>query len=151
MIGRRTPAGPRGAGAPPSDDVLRETGPSDTVRWNTALVWFMRVLGLVWLVKGLLAWGIIIGLAAATTPFEGATSGFQAAIIYFAVIDLVAAIGLWLTSNWGGVLWFLAVMSHLILAVFFPRFVSNSALVIALFISCIMVYLVLSWLAAVEE
>jgi hypothetical protein len=151
LIARRPAPGPRGGNAPPSDDVLRESALGQEVRWNTTLVWFMRVLALAWLLKGLLAWGVIIGVTGAVIPFDDATTGFQAAIIYFAVIDLVAAIGLWLTSNWGGVLWFLAVMSHLILAVFFPRFVSNSALVVALFISCIMVYLVLSWLAAVEE
>jgi uncharacterized membrane protein (DUF2068 family) len=72
-------------------------------------------------------------------------------MIYFAVMDLVAAVGLWLTSTWGGVLWLLAVMSHLILAVFFPRFVANGALLIAVFILAIMTYLTLSWLAAVEE
>jgi uncharacterized membrane protein (DUF2068 family) len=72
-------------------------------------------------------------------------------MIYFAVMDLVAAIGLWLTSTWGGVLWLLAVMSHLILAVFFPRFVANSTLLIAMFILLIMAYLTVSWLAAMDE
>ena len=67
------------------------------------------------------------------------------------MIDLAAAIGLWLTSTWGGVLWLLAVMSHLILAVFFPRFVSNGALVIALLIVSTMLYLTVSWLAAIDE
>jgi hypothetical protein len=42
-------------------------------------------------------------------------------------------------------------MSHLILAVFFPRFVSNGALLIAFFILLIMAYLTASWLAAIEE
>jgi hypothetical protein len=41
-------------------------------------------------------------------------------VIYFAVIDQVAAVGLWLTSVWGGVMWLLAIMSHLILGFFFP-------------------------------
>lgn len=133
------------------DEVMHERGPTQAVRWNTALVWFMRIMALLWLVKGLIAWSVILGVAGTATPFDEASTGYQSAMIYFAVIDLVAAVGLWLTSNWGGVLWLLAVMSHLILAVFFPRFVSNSALVVALFISCIMVYLTLSWLAAIEE
>ena len=148
MIGLR-----RSAAAPPGrpDEVLHERGAAEAVRWTTALVWFMRVMALAWLFKGLLAWSVILGIMGAATPFEDANTGYQAAMIYFAVIDLVAAVGLWLTSNWGGVLWLLAVMSHLILAVFFPRFVSNSALIVTLFITCIMIYLTLSWLAAVEE
>lgn len=140
-----------GGAAPPLDDVLRETPVVTGVRWNRMLVWFMRALSAAWLVKGLLAWAVILGISDTPVPFEGASTGYQSAMIYFAVIDLVAAIGLWLTSNWGGVLWLLAVMSHLILAVFFPRFVSNSTLVISLFIVAIMMYLTVSWLAAIEE
>lgn len=136
---------------PRPDEVLHERGPAEAVRWTTTLVWFMRATALLWLLKGLLTWSAILGIVGGATPFEDATTGYQAALIYFAVIDLAAAVGLWLTSNWGGVLWLLAVMSHLILAVFFPRFVSNSALIVTLFISCIMIYLTLSWLAATEE
>lgn len=134
------------------DDILIEHGtPEEGVRWNTVLVWFMRVLALAWLLKGIAAWMVILGLASGLAPFEGGATGYQAGLIYFAVIDLVAAVGLWLTSTWGGVLWLLAVMSHLILAVFFPRFVQNSAILIALFIIAIMLYLTISWLASVEE
>lgn len=135
----------------PSDDVIRTVPVGEGVRWNRVLVWFMRAVALAWLLKGLVAWAAIIGLASGAIPFEGATTGYQAAMIYFAVIDLVAAVGLWLTSAWGGILWLLAVMSHLILAVFFPRFVSNSTLVVALLIVGIMLYLTISWLAAIED
>ena len=93
---------------------------------------------------------LILGIAGAV-PFEGRPPGQQAVTVYFAVMDLIAAVGLWLTSTWGGVLWLLAVMSHLILAVFFPRFVSNGALLIALFIIALMMYLTISWLAAIDE
>ena len=132
-------------------DRLLANAPTRHVRWNLVLVWFMRVLALVWIAKGLVAWAAILGVGHALPPFEGRTPGYQAAMVYFAVIDLAAAIGLWLTSTWGGVLWLLAVMSHLILAVFFPRFVSNGSLVIALLIVCTMIYLTVSWLAAIDE
>jgi hypothetical protein len=139
------------AGVLDDDDHLTEPGAPRRLRWHAMLVGFMRVVALVWLAKGLLAWGVILGINQPVPPFELRTTGFQAAMIYFAVIDIVAAVGLWLTSTWGGVLWMLAVMSHLILAVFFPRFVSNGALLIAVFIFSMMIYLTLSWLAAVEE
>ena len=145
----------RGGGAAAQerrDDVLVENQfDQDGLRWNTVLVWFMRALSIAWLLKGLAAWSVILGLSTGLAPFEGGSTGYQAGLIYFAVIDLVAAVGLWLTSTWGGVLWLLAVMSHLILAVFFPRFVQNSAVLIALFIFGIMMYLTISWLASVEE
>jgi hypothetical protein len=132
------------------DDQLHAEPEERVLRWNMILVWFMRAVSVIWLVKGLLAWALILGIGY-EVAFEGRSTGFQAAMIYFAVMDLVAAIGLWLTTTWGGVLWMLAVMSHLILAVFFPRFVSNGALLIAMFILLIMAYLTASWLAAIEE
>ena len=131
-------------------DLLREDS-REGVHWKKVLVWFMRLLSTAWLLKGVAAWAVILGLTTGPVPFEDATIGFQSAMIYFAVIDLVAAVGLWLTSNWGGVLWMLAVMSHLIIAVFFPRFVANSTLIISLFILAIMAYLTVSWLAAMED
>lgn len=132
------------------DDRLLAT-PARHVRWNLVLVWFMRGLALLWLAKGLAAWAAIIGIGGGSLPFEVRGTGHQASTVYFAVLDLVAAIGLWLTSTWGGVLWLLAVMSHLIIAVFFPRFVGNSSLLIGLMIAAIMIYLTISWLAAIDE
>lgn len=140
----------RGGRAAPDDDVIRERQVDQTARWNQALVGFTRLLSLVWLAKGVIAWGAIVGHGG-PVPFESASTGYQAAVIYFAVIDLVAAVGLWLASSWGGILWLLAVMSHLIIGIFFPRFVSSSTLVLALLIFSTMVYLTISWLAAVEE
>ena len=121
------------------------------VRWNPILVWFMRLVALLWMAKGLLSWAVIVGLSQAGMPFEVRSTGFQATIIWFAVIDLVAAVGLWLNSSWGGVLWLLAVMSHLILAVFFPRIVAGGPVLVALSLALIGVYLAVSWLAAGEE
>lgn len=140
----------RGERTAPDDDVIHERQVDLTARWNQALVGFMRLLSLVWLAKGILAWAAIVGHGG-PVPFEIAPTGYQAAVIYFGVIDLVAAVGLWLASSWGGILWLLAVMSHLIIGIFFPRFVSSSTLVLALLIFSTMVYLTISWLAAVEE
>ena len=139
-----------GASIAEEEDRLLAAAPARHLRWNLILVWFMRAMALLWAVKGLIAWANILGIAGAV-PFEMRPQGHQAVTIYFAVMDLVAAVGLWLTSTWGGVLWLLAVMSHLILAVFFPRFVSNGALLIALFIIALMMYLTISWLAAIDE
>lgn len=133
------------------DDRLIERPAGRAIRWNTVLVGFMRIMAAVWLVKGLLAWTTILGIGGGAVPFDLRNPGFQAVIVYFAVIDLVAAVGLWLTSTWGGVLWLLAIISHMILAAFFPRLVSNGAVIIGLFIAAIMIYLTASWLAAVDD
>jgi hypothetical protein len=133
------------------DEGLDERPAARAVRWNFILVWFMRMLALIWIAKGLGYWAVILGADNAPTPFEARSTGFQATTIYFAIIDLVAAVGLWLTSTWGGVLWLLAVMSHLILTVFFPRIVTGGPILIGLFLSFIITYLLISWLAASEE
>lgn len=133
------------------DDPLAPGHGLQGLHWNGALVWFMRLLAVLWIFKGLLLWATILGAINAPLPFEGSAGGYQATVIYFAVLDIVAGVGLWLTAGWGGILWLFAVTSHLILAVFFPRYVSNGAVLIGLFIAAIMIYLTISWLASIEE
>jgi len=150
----------RGPGARQPVDVGRESA-SDRLedrtvnlahmRWGFILTWFMRLLAILWIIKGLSAWAVILGIWSPIGPFEARSMGYQATIIYFAVIDLVAAVGLWMASTWGGVMWLLAVMSHLILAVFFPRIVSAGFITMSFFGCLVVSYLVVSWLAAREE
>lgn len=121
------------------------------VRWSLILTWFMRLVALAWIAKGLQSWATILGVLPNVAPFEARSLGGQATVIYFAVIDLVAAVGLWLTSTWGGVLWLLAIMSHMILAGFFPRIVPTEPAFLGIFLVIIVTYLVLSWMAASEE
>ena len=69
----------------------------------------MRLLALLWIVKGLSAWAAILGRRTPGRPtFEARSPAARRRSIYFAVIDLVAAVGLWLASTWGGVMWLLA-------------------------------------------
>ncbi|WP_246504715.1 DUF6163 family protein [Microvirga antarctica] len=117
-------------------------------RWTFAMTWFMRVLSILWLMKGLSAWAIILGIWTPIGHFEGRSTGYQSTIIYFALIDIIAAVGLWMASTWGGILWLLAVMSHLILAAFFPGIVSSGLLTMAFFLTLVALYVTISWLAA---
>jgi hypothetical protein len=130
-------------------DRIEERRDPSGMRWTLALTWFMRVLALMWIAKGLYAWAVILGMLG-PSGFEGSSTGYQATIIYFAVIDLVASVGLWMASAWGGVLWLLAVMSHIILAMFFPRTVSGSAAIVGFFLALTAVYFAFSWLSARE-
>lgn len=121
-------------------------------RWRLVLVWFLRLLAIAWMAKGLFAWSIIFGFGpAAQPPFEGRLLSFQAIIVYFAVIDLVAAVGLWLTSTWGGVLWLLAAVSHLLLGFFFPRYLPLTMPLIATYVGLMLAYFLVTWLAENEN
>ncbi|RYE33676.1 MAG: hypothetical protein EOP23_07895 [Hyphomicrobiales bacterium] len=120
-------------------------------RWRLVLVWFLRLLSAFWLAKGLTAWMVIFGLPGnPQPPFENRLLSYQAIIVYFAVIDLVAAVGLWLTSTWGGVLWLLAAISQMLLGFLFPRFVPMTAWLVGLYIALIAVYFLATWAAENE-
>jgi hypothetical protein len=128
-----------------------ESGPKPATRWRSGLVWFLRLLSVFWLAKGLLAWAMIFGIGGqAQPPFEARLLTFQAIIVYFAVIDLVAAVGLWLTSTWGGVLWLLATLSQLLLSFFFPRIIPLMPWLVALYIGLIALYFLVTWAAERE-
>ena len=121
------------------------------LRWNIVLVWYMRLVSLLWIAKGLSFWAVIVGAGTVIPAFEDRLVGFQATVIYFSIVDLIAAVGLWLASTWGGVLWLLAVMSHLILALFFPGILPVNAVLALVYVGLMVVYLVISWLASAEE
>lgn len=117
-------------------------------RWRVFLVWFLRLVSAFWLAKGLTAWAVIFGLPGnPQPPFENRLLSYQAIIVYFAVIDLVAAVGLWLTSTWGGVLWLLAAISQLLLSFLFPRFVPMTAWLVAFYVALMAIYFIATWAA----
>ncbi|GGC74064.1 DUF6163 family protein [Chelatococcus reniformis] len=132
-------------------EALRESTGVAHIRWSRILVWFMRLMAVVWMVLGLTTWADILGILPAAAPFEDRTFGAQATLVYFAVLNLVAAVGLWLTSTWGGIMWLLAVMSQLILAIFVPRAVASGSFTIVMFSLLIAIYLTISWLAAHDQ
>lgn len=128
-----------------------EDGEKRRGRWQLLLVWFLRLLSAFWLAKGLTAWAVIFGLPGnPQPPFENRLLSYQAIIVYFAVIDLVAAVGLWLTSTWGGVLWLLAAISQMLLGFFFPRFVPMTAWLVVLYVGLMAVYFLATWAAENE-
>jgi hypothetical protein len=136
-----------------ADAALRLEEPAQTrgVSWETALTWFMRLMALLWIAKGLSFWAVIVGAGEVAPPFQDRSLGFQATVVYFGIVDLIAAVGLWLTATWGGVLWLLAVMSHLILAVFFPSVVPVSLTLALVYCALMVTYLLISYLASGED
>jgi hypothetical protein len=118
------------------------------VRWDGILVAFFRALAIAQMLKGLIHWGFILFGANNEPGFLNSDSEWFAANIYFAVIDPVAAVGLWLTSSWGAVLWMLAAGSQIAMSVFFPE-VFGPLLALAVWnVLLIGVYGWLSWQAA---
>jgi uncharacterized membrane protein (DUF2068 family) len=91
-------------------------------RWTRRLVLFLRVMAGVSMLKGLYHWSRVCGIGVdASDVFQYHSIAWQAATVFFAVIDLVAAVGLWLAAAWGAVIWLTAVASMLAVDIFFPQ------------------------------
>ncbi|SFV11121.1 hypothetical protein SAMN02799631_05216 [Methylobacterium sp. 174MFSha1.1] len=142
--------GPRRAGIDEAADRIERRPPRPETRWDVVLVWLMRVVAVVWMVKGLSAWAEILGARPNAAPFETAPIGRQAVIVYFGVINLLAAVGLWLATAWGGVVWLLAATSAIVLALLTPQLLPMSIPSLAFDSMIILVYFTVSWLASRE-
>ena len=101
--------------------------------WTRRLVLFLRIMAAISMFKGVYHWSLVLGIGdGAGSTFEDASMPWQAATIFFAVIDLVAAVGLWLAAAWGGVVWLTATISMAAIELFFPQ-VYGGRIWIALF------------------
>ncbi|MDP2802485.1 MAG: DUF6163 family protein [Phreatobacter sp.] len=94
---------------PASDAPIQVDAEERGIDWSRIYRIFMRALAVLVIGRGLMQWMVICGGPNADgIGFEDMPPGVQASIIFFAVIELVAGVGLWLTSAWGGVVWILA-------------------------------------------
>lgn len=90
-------------------------------RWTDRLVLFLRIMAAIAMAKGLYHWSEVCGIGASPgNSFETDSLPAQTAAVFFAVIDLVAAVGLWLAAAWGAVVWLTSVVSMAAVVVFFP-------------------------------
>jgi hypothetical protein len=120
--------------------------------WAKYLVVFLRIMAAVSLMKGLYHWAQVCGIAApADGGVEAHTVAWQTATVFFAVIDLVAAVGLWLAAAWGAVVWLTAVVSMAVVEVFFPQVYGASILIVLAEATLLVVYLWLAIFAAREQ
>jgi nicotinamide riboside transporter PnuC len=107
------------------------------------LVLFMRLLAGLWVAQGLLQWATI--LLPREPLFDKLPAVSGAAVIFFAVFDVIAAAGLWLATPWGGVIWLLSAIAQIVVALALPG--SFSVLWIAANIVLITIYFYLTWRA----
>jgi hypothetical protein len=98
--------------------------------WTRRLVNFLRAMAVLSMAKGLYHWAIVCGIGGPPEGFEYAPTPWQTATVFFAVIDLVAAVGLWLAAAWGAVVWLTACVSMAAVEVFFPQVYGGRLLVV---------------------
>lgn len=112
--------------------------------WGLALVVFMRLLAVLWVCQGLSQWAAI--LLPRDPLFDQATEVWGAAVVFFAVLNLVAAVGLWLATPWGGVIWLFCAVAQIFAALIIPGFFAG--IWIGVDVALIALYFALTWLAA---
>ena len=127
------------------DDVRR-------YRWTERLVLYLRVMAGLSLLKGLWHWAAVTGIVVgAEGGFEDRPMSWQAATVFFAVIDLVAAVGLWLAAAWGAVVWLTAVVSMMAVEFLFPQVYGGHPVVVAIQLAFLFAYFGLTLMAARER
>jgi hypothetical protein len=120
--------------------------------WTTRLVMFLRAMAVIAMIMGLYNWAQITGfLSGQDGAFEVQTMQWQAATIYFAVIELVAAVGLWLATPWGAVVWLTTIVSLAVVEIMFPTIYGGHFLVVLFAAILLAAYLALAWMAARER
>ena len=117
-------------------------------RWTAWLVWFMRTMALVWIAKGLFNWSVILDANPRVADFLTLPIILEATIIFFAVADLVAAVGLWLASPWGGVLWLVCAICEAASPLVGVKSSFANAIGIGINATLAAIYFVLSWMAS---
>ncbi len=137
-------------------DPLRALDPSagtdGEAQWTRWLIVFVRVMAVVSIVKGLYHWGVVCGIGDPTgQAFESASLAWQTATVFFAIIDLVAGVGLWLAAAWGGVVWLTAASSMVAVELLFPQVYGGRLTVVILELVLIGGYLTLMALAGRER
>src|SRR6185312_10292728 len=133
------------------EPVHAEEPTQDQARWTRRLVVFLRVMAVLSMAKGLYNWAIVCGFIGPVDGFEYQPLPWQTATIYFAVIDLVAAIGLWLAAAWGAVVWLTAVVSMAVVEVCFPQVYGGSVFVVLVEFVLLFGYLFLAIQSAREH
>jgi hypothetical protein len=143
---------------PRADDMIEEAAPDRGMMfnlrdtgWTGRLVLFLRVMAGISMLKGLYHWAAVCGIIGEEGGFEAHIQSWQATTVFFAVIDLVAAVGLWLVAPWGAVIWLTSTVSMIVVHVFFDQVYGTDMVVIAIGALAITAYLGLSILAAREH
>lgn len=128
-------------------DLLKNRPP-----WSTLLLWYLRCMALLLIAGGVIHWARIVGF----TPWRGAwfwemPVEWQTATVFFAVLDLVAAIGLWLAVSWGTVMWLFRAFSQIVMHTAFSDMFGRRPYEITFYLATIGIYLLLVYLVEQEH
>jgi hypothetical protein len=112
-------------------DLMAHAAPPRT-RAQVLLDQYAIALSIVTMIFGLRQWAVILGaIPGGGGPFEQMSMAWGAVTIHLAVVDLVAAVGLWLRVAGGKVLWIYSALFEIALhTVFAGTFGANIPVVV---------------------
>jgi hypothetical protein len=134
------------------EPVQADEGESDGKQWSRRLVLFLRVMAGLSLLKGLYHWAVICGIGAPfPSGFDSYPTPYQVATVFFAIIDPVAGVGLWLAAPWGAVVWLTSVISMAAVELLFPQIFGGNVWLVAIELLLLGAYLGLALMATREQ
>jgi len=134
------------------DPVHTEESEPQVVHWTAVLVVFLRIMAALSMIKGLYHWSAVCGIGVPREAgFDFHTLSWQTATVFFAVFDLVAAVGLWLAAAWGAVVWLTATVSMVVVQLFFPQIYGANIWLVLVAMALIGCYLFLAIKSARER
>jgi hypothetical protein len=122
-------------------DAVAPLAPPREVRW---LLWFARALALVFFVRGVQHWLVILG-APGFGALQDLTTAGQVLTGHLAVVMVLAAVGLWLGASWGIVVWLMAALSEIVAHVAFADLFGSAWALVAAHLGAMIIYVAIAW------
>jgi uncharacterized protein DUF6163 len=120
--------------------------------WSTLLILYLRAMAIILIGSGVIYWARIIGIVEwRGLWFWDMPIAMQGAIVFFAVLDLVAATGLWLTVSWGTVMWIFRCFCQIVMHTVFSDLYGRRPYEISFYLLTITIYVLLAYLMAKEN
>ncbi|CAI2935262.1 putative membrane protein [Aminobacter niigataensis] len=117
---------------------LHEMHPSAT---ENAFAWFLRVVAAYCLLFGILYWVRLIGVYDGPLwRFDLMPIHWQIAAVTLSVFFPFAAIGLWMLSSWGPVIWFICAATEIVMYAGFPDLFGSRPLIVVSHIAVAVIY-----------
>lgn len=120
---------------------LAERGSVPSTLAETGFVWFQRIVAGYCLLFGILYWVRLIGIYDGPLwRFDLMPVHWQIAAVTLAVFFPFAAIGLWMLSSWGPVIWAICAVTETLMYVFFPDLYGHKLLIVSSHIFVALLY-----------
>lgn len=126
--------------------VAKLPAPAGMGPWRFLFVCYLRLNALIWLFAGVLQWARLVGfLEWGNLHFWEMPMEMRTPIVLFAVLDLVAAVGLWLGVSWGPVMWLFAILCQVVTHTVFSDLYGMPVIKLVLIFCSVVGFGVLFW------